>query len=166
MNRKKLISVCGGHKDTKFSADAYELGKGIALRGYVLITGGGGGVMESASRGAAENGGLVIGVLPSERKAPLEGYPNPYVTIPVYTGMSDARNAIIAKSADVLVALGGGAGTLSEIGLAVKSGTPVIIIGETAFKRPEDMGCIWADSAASALREIERILSADKDPGF
>ncbi len=110
MNRKKVISVCGGHKDTKFSADAYELGKGIALRGYVLITGGGGGIMESASRGAAENGGLVIGILPSERKAPLDGYPNPYVTIPVYTGMSDARNAIIAKSPDVLVALGGGCG--------------------------------------------------------
>jgi len=161
MNRKKVISVCGGHKDTKFSADAYELGKGIALRGYVLITGGGGGVMESASRGAVENGGLVVGVLPSERKAPLDGYPNPYVTIPVYTGMSDARNAIIAKSADVLVALGGGAGTLSEIGLAVKSGTPVIIIGDTAFRLPAEMGCIAAGSAASALREIERILSAD-----
>jgi uncharacterized protein (TIGR00725 family) len=166
MNTKRVISVCGGHKDTKFSAEAYELGKGIALRGYVLITGGGGGIMESASRGAAENGGLVIGVLPSERKNPLDGYPNPYVSIPVYTGMSDARNAIIAKSPDVLVALGGGAGTLSEIGLAVKSRTPVIIIGDSEFRLPEDMGCIWAGSAACALREIERILSADKDPGF
>lgn len=161
MDRKRVISVCGGHQDTKSSVDAYELGKGIALRGYVLVTGGGGGVMESASRGAAENGGLVIGILPSERKAPLNGYPNPYVSIPVYTGMSDARNAIIAKSPDVLVALGGGAGTLSEIGIAVKSGTPVIIIGETAFKLPADMGCIAAGSAASALLEIEKILSAD-----
>ena len=159
MKENRIIAVCGGHTGpAKLLEDAYELGGAIAKKGYFLITGGGRGVMEAASRGAADNGGTVIGILPSERQNPQEGYPNPYVTIHIFTGMSDARNSIIAKSADVLVALGGGPGTISEIALAVKSGVPVIILKSPGFDIPENWGCAFALSIGEVLKGIEDIL--------
>lgn len=158
--RKAIIAVCGGREaGDQVLHDAYLLGKEIAGCGYVLITGGGGGVMEAASRGAAENGGTVIGILPSERKSPLPGYPNRYVTIPLYTGMSDGRNAIVAKAPDVLVALKGGPGTLSEIALACKSGTPVVVLRSEGFEAPPGMGCSFADSVPGAIRAIKALLA-------
>ncbi len=162
METKILIAVSGGREsDEPVLRDAYLLGREIAGRGWVLLTGGGGGVMEAASRGAAQNGGIVIGILPSERKNPLPGYPNDYVGIPIYTGMSDARNVILAKSADFLVALKGGPGTLSEIALARKSGIPVIVLRTGDFSAPPGIGCITADSVSDVVRELEG-LSAPK----
>lgn len=158
METKIIIAVSGGREaQEKVLQDAYLLGKEIARRGCVLITGGGAGVMEAASRGAAENGGTVIGILPNERKNPLPGYPNKYVTIPIYTGMSDARNAIIAKTPDVLVALKGGAGTLSEITLARKSGIPVIVLRAEGFAAPAGIGCLFADSVPGVIQEMEKL---------
>ncbi len=160
ITRKIIIAVSGGREaEEPVLNDAYLLGREIAARGYVLITGGGGGVMEAASRGAAGNGGTVVGVLPSERKNPLPGYPNRYVTIPIYTGMSDARNVILAKAPDVLVALKGGPGTLSEIALARKSEIPVIVLRADGFAEPAGLGCIPADSVRDAMRKIERLLA-------
>jgi uncharacterized protein (TIGR00725 family) len=156
--RKIIIAVSGGWEaDELVFNDAYLLGKEIAGRGYVLLTGGGGGVMEAASRGASENGGVVIGILPSERKHPLPGYPNKYVTIPIYTGMSDGRNVILAKAPDILVALKGGSGTLSEIALARKSGTPVIVLRADGFEAPAGIGCLRADSIQEVIRAIEQL---------
>lgn len=158
MNRKIIIAVSGGHDaEEQVLQDAYLLGKEIARRGYVLLTGWGAGVMEAASKGAAENGGIVIGVLPSERKNPLPGYPNEYVTIPIYTGMSDARNVILAKAPDVLVALKGGAGTISEIALARKSGVPVIVIQAAGFEAPDGIGCSTAGSVEDAMRQLDKM---------
>jgi uncharacterized protein (TIGR00725 family) len=79
--------------------------------------------MEAASRGAVEAGGLTVGVLPTAGPGP--GYPNRWVLLPIYTGSGSARNAFNVLSADLCVAIGGGAGTLSEIGLALKGGRPV-----------------------------------------
>jgi uncharacterized protein (TIGR00725 family) len=79
--------------------------------------------MEAASRGAVEAGGLTVGILPSA--APIVGYPNAWVRIPVFTGAGGARNAFNVLSARLCVAIGGGAGTLSEIALALKSGIPI-----------------------------------------
>lgn len=122
-----IIGIMGSHKnDSPAIHDAYALGEAIAQRRYVLLTGGGGGVMKAASEGAHRSGGLVIAILPSEKKRPLKGYPNEFVDIPIYTGMYDARNIINAKTPDIIVALDGSAGTLSEIAIALKSGTPVI----------------------------------------
>jgi uncharacterized protein (TIGR00725 family) len=122
-----IVGIMGSHKnDSPAVNDAYAMGDAIAQRGYVLLTGGGGGVMKAASEGAHRSGGLVIAILPSEKKRPLKGYPNEFVDIPIYTGMYDARNIINAKTPDIIIALDGSAGTLSEIAIALKSGTPVI----------------------------------------
>ena len=102
---------------------AERVGMTAARAGWVVLTGGGPGVMEAASRGAAEAGGLTVGILPNAQAD--SGYPNPWVMIPIFTGAGSARNAFNVLSANLCVAIGGGAGTLSEIALALKSGTPV-----------------------------------------
>ena len=104
--------------------DAEEVGKEIASRGAVLICGGLGGVMEAACRGAKQAGGLTVGVIPFDRGAGEA--PNRHVDIPIYTGMGEARNVIIVKSSQAVIAVGGRYGTLSEIALALSHGIPVI----------------------------------------
>jgi uncharacterized protein (TIGR00725 family) len=117
------VGVIGaGRCDAATAALAEEVGREIALRGGILICGGRGGVMEAAARGAQAAGGLVVGILPGTSRR--EG--NPYLTVALPTGLGDARNAVIACAADVLIAVAGGFGTLSEIGLALKMGRPVV----------------------------------------
>lgn len=124
---KCVIGVIGGGECTPAESNAaYETGKRIAEGGAVLLTGGRGGVMEAASRGAREAGGEVIAVLPGS--GPELSAPNPYVEIPVYTGMGNGRNIINVLTARVLIAIGGGWGTLSEIALACKVGRPVVLL--------------------------------------
>lgn len=122
-----IVGVMGG-SDVKgdILREAYLLGEGIANRGYVLLTGGGPGVMRAASEGAWRAGGLVIAILPNDRAHPMPGYPNEFVDIPIYTGLLDARNVINVKTPHVVVVLPGGAGTFSELALALKAGTPVV----------------------------------------
>jgi uncharacterized protein (TIGR00725 family) len=108
--------------DQQIAALAEAVGGEIARRGAVLICGGRGGVMEAACRGAKESGGLTVGILPgSDRNGA-----NPYVDVPVVTGLGEARHAVVVRSADAVVAVSGGYGTLSEIGLALKMGRPVV----------------------------------------
>jgi uncharacterized protein (TIGR00725 family) len=107
------------------------LGRGIAQRDAVLICGGLSGVMEHAARGARAAGGLTIGLLPGEN--PDEA--NAYVDIAIATGLGHARNAILARTADGLVAVGGGLGTLSEIALALRNRRPAIGIQTWRFDR-------------------------------
>lgn len=108
--------------DEEVAALAREVGRQIARRGAILVCGGRGGVMEAACQGAKAEGGLTVGILPGidRREA------NPYVDVAIVTGMGEARNAIIARTADVVIAIHGGYGTLSEIGLALKMGKPVV----------------------------------------
>jgi len=121
--RKEIIGVIGGSQVEKaLYALAQEIGRGIAGRGAILITGGMGGVMEAASQGAKEAGGLVIGVLPGSDAAEA----NPWVDVPIVTGMSHARNTIIARTAQALIAVDGSYGTLSEIAFALIFSKPVI----------------------------------------
>jgi uncharacterized protein (TIGR00725 family) len=109
------------------------LGRGIAQRHAVLICGGLTGVMEHAARGAQAAGGLTIGVLPGED--PNDA--NAYIDIAIATGLGHARNAILARTADGVVALGGGLGTLSEIALALRSNRPTIGIQTWRFDRQD-----------------------------
>lgn len=120
--RKKQVVVIGSSEDSQHESEACTLGRFIADKGYVLITGGRGGIMASVSHGASERGGTVIGILPGDS---LEGS-NPYCSIVIPTGLGFARNAVNILSADVVVAMGGRSGTLTEIGYARVYGKPVI----------------------------------------
>ena len=155
-----IIGIMGSHRvaSPAVMEDARRLGEAIARRGYVLLTGGGPGVMRAVCEGAYKAGGLVIGILPNDRQHPLKQYPNEFVDIAVFTGMFDARNVINAKTPHVLVALSGGAGTLSEIALSLRSGTPVICLHAPKFSIPGDHDFILVNSVEEILREIDKIL--------
>jgi uncharacterized protein (TIGR00725 family) len=119
-----ILAVLGpGDASDEEYAVAERVGAAAARTGWVVLTGGGPGAMEAASRGAVEAGGLTVAILPAA--GPDGHYPNRWVTLPIYTGLGSARNAINVLTADLCIVIGGGAGTLSEIGLALKSGKPV-----------------------------------------
>ena len=121
--QKVQISVIGSsHPDPEFAPIAREVGRIIAASGAVLICGGLGGIMEEAARGAKERDGLTIGILPDYNKESA----NPFIDILLPTGLGHARNVLVVASADLVVALPGSHGTLSEIAIALKLGKPVI----------------------------------------
>lgn len=118
-----FIGVIGGGRCSQKVAElAEEVGRELAKRGATLVCGGLGGVMEAACRGARLAGGRTIGILPGDD--PEEA--NPYVEIPIVTGMGEARNLLIIKSVQAIIAVNGEFGTLSEIAHALKRGIPVI----------------------------------------
>ncbi len=121
----RYISVIGAGEPTERQAElAYEVGREIARAKYILVCGGLGGVMEAAARGAAEAGGMSLGILPGDDRSKA----NPYVSASIPTGFSHGRNYLVVKSGDGVIAVGGGAGTLSEIGLAIKLGRPLVLV--------------------------------------
>jgi uncharacterized protein (TIGR00725 family) len=121
-----IIAVIGGDPSPDHALrQAEAAGREIALRGHMLICGGRGGVMEAACRGASQAGGLTIGVLPDSDRSQM----NPYVQIPIVSGIGRARNLTIALTADALIAVDGGYGTLSEIAFALQHAKPVAGIG-------------------------------------
>jgi hypothetical protein len=127
-----FVAVIGSASaDAEIAALAEEVGREIARRGAILVCGGRGGVMEAACRGAKAAGGTTVGILPGtdHREA------NAYVDIPIATGMGEARNVIVVRSADAVIAVSGGYGTLSEIGLALKMGRPVVGLSTWALGR-------------------------------
>lgn len=155
-----VIGVMGGHEaPPAILDDARRIGKGVAERGHVLLTGGGDGVMKAASEGAFRAGGLVLAVLPSDRVRPLAGYPNEFVDIAIQTGMADARNAINAKTPHVMIAIDGGWGTVSEIAHALRNDTPVIGLKTPAIDLPHGTRFTAADTVEEALAVLDRLLS-------
>ena len=128
------IGVIGeGRCSARVAAQAERVGRAIAAAGAVLVCGGLGGVMEAASRGAARASGVVVGLLPGVDRADA----NRWVTIPIVTGMDQARNVILVRSCDAVIAIGGMYGTLAEIALALKLGRPVISLGTWRLVQPE-----------------------------
>ena len=120
---KPLVAVIGGSSCSSEEAEwAVEVGRRLAQGGAMLLCGGLGGVMEAVARGAQEAGGLTIGILPGADPADA----NPYIDVPLATGMGEMRNALIVRAAHAAIAIGGGWGTLSEIALAQRIGTPVV----------------------------------------
>lgn len=143
LNSKIRIGVIGGARpQSEFKEIAYEVGKTIAQKGAVLVCGGLGGVMEAAARGAGQAGGFSIGILPGE--SPKDA--NPYIDVAVATGMGYTRNALVALNSDVLIAITGEYGTLSEIAYGCVQGKKVIGIGTWDIT-----GVIKASSAAEAV---------------
>jgi uncharacterized protein (TIGR00725 family) len=120
---KTIIGIVGlSQASIEECSAAHEVGVEIAKRDGILVCGGLGGVMESACRGAKSGHGLTIGILPGFSRH--EG--NPYIDIPIVTGMSHARNIIVVRTSNAIIAIGGSYGTLSEIAFALKIGIPVI----------------------------------------
>ncbi len=135
MEALRRIGVMGAASvDDRQYDMAYKIGKEIAKRGAILVCGGRGGVMEAASKGACEEGGIVVGILPGNSVDEA----NAYVNVPVVTGMSNARNSINIWTSEVVIAICGSYGTLSEIALALKCGRPVIALESW---RLDKIGC-------------------------
>jgi len=148
MSAKAVIAVIGSGDAYGDVCDlAFEVGAGLARHGALLVCGGRGGVMQAAAHGALAAGGHTLGILPGyEREAA-----NPYIEFAVATGMGQARNVIVVATADAVIALDGEGGTLSEIGLALKLGRPVVVLrsfAEIADQRP---GVARAETAADAV---------------
>jgi hypothetical protein len=161
-NRKIQVGVIG---DSTADPDKYrfsqEVGKLLSDFPCLLITGGRGGVMEAVSRGMIEHGGIVVGILPSFSLDEA----NDYCTVRLATGLGHARNSITALSADLLIAIGGGAGTLTEMGFAWIYRKPIIAVTgfggwseELAGKKIDDRAEITVYRAGS-LVEIREIIS-------
>ena len=123
MYTKTHIGVIGaGECSPEIYHQANELGHLIGKNDWVLFCGGLGGVMEGAAKGCYQSGGITVGILPGKEKDSA----NPFITLPIATGLGEGRNLLVVRASDVVVAIGGGYGTLSEIGLALKIGKPVI----------------------------------------
>ena len=141
--------IGAGESEEEIFRAAEEVGRRIAEAGAVLICGGRGGVMEAASRGAAEAGGTVIGVLPTLSPADA----NPYVTHAVATGIGEARNLAVVASGEAVIAVGGEWGTLSEIAHARKIGRPVVAIQSWTLRNRAgtDLGIVEAETPEQAV---------------
>jgi len=149
--KQKFIAVIGSRLCTVEEARiAEEVGQELAKKNAVLICGGMGGIMEAACRGAKSNGGITVGILPGD----LKHEANPYVQIPIVTGMGYARNAMIVKSSHAVIAISGSFGTLSEIAFALQSGIPVIGIDTWSLAKNEqqDSSIVAANSAIEAVK--------------
>jgi uncharacterized protein (TIGR00725 family) len=129
------VAVIGAGQATREQERVAErVGALLAEAGAVLVSGGRGGVMLASCRGAFERGGVTLGLLPGTDRA--EG--NPFLTVAVPTGMGELRNGLVARAADGLVAVGGGWGTLSEIGFAMRLGRPLVAVGSWTVAGPDD----------------------------
>jgi hypothetical protein len=136
-------------------AVAEEVGRRLASAGAVVVCGGLGGVMEAACRGASAAGGLTVGLLPGDDR----GAANPWVSVPLPTGLGEARNVLLVRAAEAVVAVGGGWGTLSEIALALRAGKTVVGLDtwSPAPGRAPGPGVVAAPSPGAA---VDRVLEA------
>lgn len=152
--RAPHVAVAGaGACDERLAALAEEVGVRLAERGAVVVCGGLGGVMEAACRGAKRGGGTTIGLLPGSDRCDA----NPYVDVAIATGLGEARNALIVRTADVLIAVGGEFGTLSEIALALKAGKNVVGL-ETWQLVKAGIAVAGIEPATSAEEAVARAL--------
>lgn len=144
----------GDTSDDRLCAAAYDVGAALARAGCDVLTGGLGGVMAAACRGAAEAGGRTIGLLPGTDPTAA----NPWVQVAVPTGLGEARNVLVARAAAGLVAVGGSWGTLSEIALARRCGKPVVAVHGWAIDGPSPGDGVLA--ATDAREAAATILAA------
>jgi uncharacterized protein (TIGR00725 family) len=144
-----------GRSDDRIAGLAEEVGAGLARAGFTLVTGGAFGAMEAASRGAKQAGGTVVGLLPGTDRSEA----NEWSDVTVATGIGHARNLAVVASADVVVAVGGEWGTLSEIGLAGVVGRPVVLLAgwrlEHVAGMPSEVA--YAEDPAQAVGLADRL---------
>jgi len=153
------IAVVGaGVCDAATAAVARDVGRLLAERGAVLVCGGLGGTMAAACEGAMVAGGTTLGILPGDDRRDA----NPWVDVAVATGLGEARNALVVRAADALIAVGGELGTLSEIALALKTGKPVVGIDtwELSRRGRPVTDIVRASTAAEAVEAALRLARA------
>ena len=148
---RTLIAVCGSDGDdvhlSSVALDVAErVGRGIAQRGGVLVCGGRGGVMQAACKGAKEKDGVTVGLLPDSKDEA-----NEFVDIPLATGLGMRRNFLVVSAADVVIAIGGRWGTLSEISFAMIFQIPVVLVAGTG-------GCVDELASGNLMKESESRL--------
>ena len=132
MTAPLYVSVSGsGDAPPELCDLAEEVGSRLAEAGAVVVCGGLDGVMEAVCRGAKSAGGTTVGILPGTARSDA----NDFVDVALPTGLGESRNALVARAADALIAIGGEFGTLSEIGLALKIGKPVVGLGTWELRR-------------------------------
>ncbi len=153
LQKKYRIGIIGANAPSKFNYKiAEELGELLAKEGFIIVCGGLGGIMEAASAGARKADGLVIGILPGNNF----NQANPYVNIPIASGIGYLRNGLVVMNSDLVVAIDGKYGTLSELAFCQIYKKPAITINslDLPFARK-------ADSAAEALALIREILNQE-----
>jgi uncharacterized protein (TIGR00725 family) len=150
-NAPYIAVVGAGDATPEQLAAAEEVGAGLAAAGTVVVTGGLGGVMEAACRGARSRRGLTVGILPGTDREAANGW----VEVALATGLGELRNGVLVRAVDVVVAVGGGAGTLSEIGFGLKLGKPVVGLGTWDVQGVEP-ATGPADAVERALRHLAR----------
>jgi uncharacterized protein (TIGR00725 family) len=150
------IAIAGPGDAAPWELEAAEdTGAAVAEAGCGLVCGGLGGVMEAACRGARSRGGLTVGLLPGTDRDAANGW----VVVALPTGLGEARNALVVRAADAVVAIGGGWGTLSEIALALKAGIPVVGVGTWELARDGTVveGVVAASDPRAAVAEALRL---------
>jgi len=153
-NKRRIAVFGAGICDEEIYQLAYQVGRLLAPRA-IVYTGGLGGVMEAASRGAVEAGGLTVGILPGNRAEEA----NPYVLVPVVTDMGHARNIILVRTAEAAIAISGGYGTLSEIAIALKTWKPVV--GLKTW--PQIEGVVYVETPEEAVEKVFELLEVKKE---
>jgi len=151
--RQPVAIIGPGDGQARECDAAYIVAASLASAGVAIVCGGRGGVMQAASRGATDVGGIAIGILPEEDMRAA----NPYLTVAIPTGMGEMRNAIIARSATCLVAVGGGLGTISEMALGLKWNKRV-------FTLYADLALPGAEAAMSAGQLVEQVVAYLLEP--
>ena len=157
------VGVAGASRPEAPLLDQAEVvGRRLAEAGAIVVCGGGPGVMEAVCRGAQAAGGTTVGLLPGLDRA--EG--NPHLTISIPTGLGQGRNLLLVRSSNALIAIGGGFGTLSEIALALRTGTPVIGLATWSLHldgRPVDAFPVATDPDTAAELALEAARSHNPD---
>ena len=151
MTRTAHIGVIGaGECSQELYALARELGRGIGRNKWELFCGGLGGVMEAAAEGCYREGGMTVGLLPGNDRDSA----NPFIRLPIPTGFGEGRNILVVRASDIVVAVAGGYGTLSEIGLALRIGKPVV--GLKTW--PGIDGIEYVETAEQAIGVVEKYI--------
>jgi len=160
-DRKLIVAVIGGAQCSREeTVQAEAVGRELARRGVILICGGLGGIMEAACRGATIESGVTLGILPTDDPATS----NPYVQIPIASGVGYARNIAVVKSAQAVIAIDGDYGTLTEIAYALKSCIPVIGLNTWSISRngQVDTSIIMAEDAFDAVEKAVALARGEK----
>ena len=149
----QIAVVGGGEPEAALLPVAEEVGRRLAEAGAIVVSGGLGGAMEASCRGARSAGGSTVGLLPSSDPSAA----NPFLDVVLPTGLGEARDALVARAGEVVIAIGGGYGTLAEVALALKAGTPVVGLDTWEIDR-RGLTADPVERADSAAEAVSRAL--------